>query len=161
MIVNEVIGNIYTDDSKKWMSHSVDYLELEWYELNKRILRKHTLGNQEVGIQFEGGAASLADGDVLAEFEDMVIVIKVKADECMAIIASNNYELARMCYEIGNRHAPLFIDEHDDKRLLLPKDKPLQLLLEKMGFNPIIVKARLIKPLSAAKGHQHNHNHEY
>ena len=156
MIINTVISNIHTDDSDKSIGYSIDYLDLEWYELNKRILRKHTALNHEMCIRFEGKTKPLADGDILAVCANFLIVVRVKAVECMAVIAANSYELAKLCYEIGNHHAPLFIDEQDDQRLLLPKDKPLQLLLEKMGFKPIIVQARLIKPLSA-KNHHHLH----
>lgn len=159
MLINKIVGNFQVD-SKKWCNHTIDYLELEWYELPKRILRKQTIAKREIGIQLENTAHSLSDGDILAVVDNVLIVVRVKPDECIAITAGNNYQLAKMCYEIGNRHVPLFIDENDNQRLLLPKDKPLQLLLEKMGFNPIITTARLTRALSAATS-SHHHGHEH
>ena len=152
MIVSKTVGNIYKYNGWQHYQYAIDYIDFEWYELDKRVLRKQTVAKREIAIQFQSGNHPLSDGDILALVDGTVIVARVKADECLAIFVSNSYELARICYEIGNYHAPLFIDEHDNQRLLLPRDKPLQLLLEKMGFEPIIVKARLIKPLSVAKG---------
>ncbi|MCX8514372.1 MAG: hypothetical protein RL017_735 [Pseudomonadota bacterium] len=159
MLIHKIIGNIYSD-TQKWSNYTIDYLELAWYELAKRILRKHTNNNQEIGIKFEANSCSMSDGDILAIVDTTLVVVKVKPDECIALIANNSYELAKMCYEIGNRHAPLFIDENNSQRLLLPKDKPLQLLLQKMGFEPILTIAKLTKPLSTiSANHEHEHKH--
>jgi len=149
MLINKIIGNIYWNSKENWWNYTIDYLELEWYELNKEVLRKQTIAKREIGLHFESGSRILSDGDVLAVIETTLIVVKVKPNECIALIAGSNYELAKMCYEMGNCRVPLFIDENNNRRLLLPKDKSLQMMLEKMGFEPITIRARLIKPLSA------------
>lgn len=158
MLVNQIIDNLH-HNSTPWTNHQIDYLELDWYELPKRILRKFTQQNREVGIQLASGAHSLCDGDILVVDDDTIIVVMVKPIECLALVAKTHYELAKMCYEIGNRHAPLFIDEHDHNVLLMPNDKPLQQMLEKMGFSLQVVMARLIYPLSAGGAHHHHHEH--
>jgi len=159
MLINKIIGNIYID-AKKWSDYARDYLELEWHELPKRILRKTTIANHEIGIKFDNNTHTMSDGDILAIINTTLIVIRVKPNECLALIAQNNFELAKMCYEIGNRHVPLFIDEENNQRLLLPMDKPLQLLLEKMGFKPVHTTAKLTKPLSTfSNSHSHEHKH--
>lgn len=155
MIANTILGN--TRDPK-WQDYSVDTLDLEWYELNKKILRKITQNNIEVGINLLQDKESLQDGDIVSIDKNSLIAINVKACECIAIKAKSHLELARACYEIGNRHAALFIDEHDSSVLLLAMDKPIMQMLGKIGAEPKAVAARLIKPLSGvARSNEHHH----
>lgn len=53
--------------------------------------------------------------DVLAVEDGKAIAINVKETE--AIVAKTNTvrEAAKLCYEIGNRHAPLFFGENFDE----------------------------------------------
>ena len=39
--------------------------------------------------------------------------------------------VAKVCYEIGNRHAPLFYG-HDDFSFVTPYDEPMLVMLKKM-----------------------------
>jgi len=155
MIANTILGN--TKDPK-WQDYLVDTLDLEWYELNKKILRKISGNNIEVGINLLQEKDSLQNGDIISIDKNSIIAINVKACECIAIKAKNHLELARICYEIGNRHAALFIDEHDSSVFLLAMDKPIMQMLGKIGAEPKTVTARLIKPLSCI-GHSHEHHH--
>lgn len=157
MIITTVLGNIFND--QKWRDHVIDYLDLEWYELNKRIMRKTTTNMLELGINITQENNSFSDGDILGINHDTLIVVRVVACECIAIKPRNHLELARICYEIGNRHAPLFIDEHDAGVLLLAMDNPLLLMLTKMEVEPKAVFTRLVKSLSSKA--VNNHRHEY
>ena len=53
MIAEKILGNMadYPLAGKK-----VDTVALEWYELDKRLLRKVTEGGTEIGIRLEAGA---------------------------------------------------------------------------------------------------------
>lgn len=155
MIANSVLGNI---EDTKWQDYLIDRLDLEWYELNKKILRKVTHNNIEVGINLLQEKHSLKDGDIVRISQDSVIAVNIRACECIAIKASNHLELARICYEIGNRHAGLFVDENDNSVLLLAMDKPIMQMLGKIGAKPDIVTARLIRSIS---GTSHNHEHHH
>jgi urease accessory protein len=155
MIATTILGN--TRDPK-WQNYLVDTLYLDWYELNKKILRKVTQNNIEVGVNLLQDKESLQDGDIISINQNQIIVINVKACECIAIKAKSQLELARICYEIGNRHAALFIDEYDSSILLLAMDKPIMQMLCKIGAKPEAVTARLIKPLGSI-GHSNEHHH--
>lgn len=157
MIINTVLGNIFHD--QEWKDHSIDYLDLEWYELNKRIMRKTTTNMFEVGINITQENSTFSDGDILGMNRDMIIVVKVMPCECIAIKPKNHLELARICYEIGNRHAPLFIDEHDSALFLLPMDNPLMVMLKKMGAEPKSIFTRLVKNLTPKVSNIHEHHH--
>lgn len=159
MIINAILGNIF--NGEEWRGYSPDYLELEWYELNKRIMRKTTTNMLDARINLTRENASFSDGDILGVKHNMIVVVKVKPCECIEIIPKNYLELARVCYEVGNRHAPIFIDELDSTVLLLAMDNPLLQMLKKMGVEVRSVMARLVKSLSSGAdslvAHPHHH----
>lgn len=161
MMITTILGNIYHD--AKWQSpaRTVDYVDLEWHELNKRLLRKKSRSQQEVGIQLSSNQALLSEGDVLFSDATTLLVINVLPCECIAVETHDQHEMASICYEIGNRHAPLFFHPTKENILLLAMDKPLMLMLEKMGCHVHVANAKLIYPLGgAAKRHAHTHSHD-
>ena len=162
MLLSKKIANLA--DGQQWSSYQVDYIDLEWYELNKRILRKLSRKERDVGIQLAITEDNLLHGDILSVEENEIIVINVLACECIAIHLQSMQEMAKVCYEIGNRHAPLFSANNlDESTLLLPMDKPLLVMLDKLACRTSIIKDKLIKPLGGAArhslGHAHSHQH--
>jgi len=61
MIVERVLYNIKDIDLEKL---EVDFVDIEWYEVQKKILRKLSSNGIEVGIRNSNGEA-LKEGDVL------------------------------------------------------------------------------------------------
>ncbi len=106
---------------------TIDWLELEWYETNKRILHKRTRSGRELTLKFLKENQNLTQGDIL--FEDDNTIIAVEIISCAAIIISpkNMFEMASICYEIGNKHLPLF---YQDEEILVPFDAPLFRMLK-------------------------------
>ena len=105
MIVQKKLGHM---DSYPQGSKTIDWLELEWYESNKRIQRKRTRAGKEVGLKFLNENPQLTQGDILAEDEYSLIVVEILICDALVIKASSMYEMASVCYEIGNKHLPLF-----------------------------------------------------
>lgn len=134
----------------------LDEIYFEWYELNKKILRKTTVSGIELGFRLTDSAGGLGEGDIVAKTKASFIVVRVIPCQCLAVSWHNWQQLAQICYEIGNRHAPLFINSSADK-LLLPFDEPLQRLLNKLGAHTRVVNEKLITPLAALSGHHHAH----
>jgi len=60
MIVERVLYNIKDIDLEKL---EVDFVDIEWYEVQKKILRKLSSNGIEVGIRNSNGEA-LKEGDV-------------------------------------------------------------------------------------------------
>lgn len=137
----------------------LDYVELEWFELNKRIMRKTTRNNLEIGINISENGFSFNDQDILFDDGVKAIIVKVIPTKCIAIDPGSKSELAVVCYELGNRHASLFIDENNPDRLLVPFDQPMLVLLQKILVNVEVVDARLVKPLTMQKNVSHGHHH--
>jgi urease accessory protein len=88
----------------------IDWLYLEWYETNKRILRKRTASGREIAMRFLNENPALAQDDVLHEDAQSLIAVSILPCETLVIRPHSMQEMASVCYEIGNKHLPLFYD---------------------------------------------------
>lgn len=154
MLINSILGNIHQDST--WANFQIDYINFEWYELDKKLIRKQSVAQQDIGIQLARQSDSLNDGDVLALQDNLIIVVRVLPTQAIAITPRNNHELAKACYEIGNRHAPLFFAPEDNNTLLVAYDEPMLQLLHKLQLTSSIVTAQLIHRIGST-AHHHEH----
>lgn len=132
----------------------IDFVEIEWYEVSKKILHKVSSKGVEIGIKLSGDKA-LKHGDILHLEGNSALVVKIPECDCIALKPQNLSAMGKACYEIGNRHSPLFYQED---RLLMPYDPPLLEALKKCGFDAYKCSARLIAPLGNL---HHGHSHEH
>ncbi len=135
-----------------------DYVPLEWYEVGKKVLHKVSRHGLEVGIRNLVGRP-LRDGDVLWRDQHRALLVEILPCACIALKPHTMLEIGQACYELGNRHAPLFMA---DGELLTPYDAPLYNVLGKHGFT-VSVKTAKLKTLwgGYAGGHSHGHTHEH
>lgn len=151
MLIQEKIGRA---ENFLLEGRVIDVLPVEWYETGKRIMRKVTRGGREVSLRFLREGPSLSEGDVLFADEGVVIVVEVVPCMAMVIRMASLSMVASVCYEIGNRHLPLFIEEGI---LLAPFDEPLYRWLAAGGFEVIQEERKLLYPLrSTVAGHVHD-----
>ena len=141
MLVQKKLGNIVSASVE---DKTIDYVVFEWYETNKRIQIKKTDAGREISLKFMTENPALTEGDILYEDEDSVIVVQVAACKCMVISPENMYDMASVCYEIGNKHLPLFF-EHNE--LLVPYEKPLFTMLTALGYTIKTEDRKLLTPL--------------
>jgi urease accessory protein len=95
----------------------------------------------------------LMEGDVLYADGSTVIVVEVIPCEVMVIRMKAVQAVAAVCYEIGNRHLPLF---YEGDELLAPFDELLYRWLEAGGFEVVPDRRKLLFPLrSTVAGHVH------
>lgn len=128
MLIKEKVGNLNSFDIRH---RSVDRLALEWYEVNKRILHKQTQSGREVVIKFMTEMQSLAEDDVLWYDDTSAIVVDIQPCEAICIRPASRKDIAAVCYEIGNKHLPLF---YQDDELLVPFEAPLFKMLSAGGY---------------------------
>jgi urease accessory protein len=140
MLIQSKIGNLSDYNSYK----AIDWLLLEWYETRKRILRKQTNSGKDVSIKFLNENPDLTEGDILYEDDKMIIAVSVLSCDCIVIKPTNMFEMASVCYEIGNKHLPLF---YEDESLLVPFDAPLLRLLSAQGYDVKEERRKLLQPL--------------
>ena len=142
MIIKEKLGNI---DSYEIKGRLVDWMEIEWYETNKRILHKKTRSEREITIKFLGRSPQITQGDILYQDNFILIAAEVLPCDCIIIKPQTIFETASLCYEIGNKHLPLFF-ENDS--LLVPFEAPLFRLLTAQGYQILRENRKLLQPLN-------------
>ena len=150
MIINECVGNI-KDISVA--GKTIDYLDLEWFETTKRIQRKKTRQGVDVAIKFLREGQRLREGDILHEDGEKAIVVNVLETEAIVITPTSMLEMGTVCYEIGNKHIPLFIQED---KVLLPFEMPMYRWLEASNFRP---ERQTVKLLNLLKSNVEPHGH--
>ena len=151
MLIQQKLGNIHSDNIN---NKTIDYVAFEWFETNKRIQIKKSVAGREVTLKFMSENPCLTEGDILFEEEDYIIVVDILPCECMVISPFNMFDTASVCYEIGNKHLPLFIENND---LLVPYEKPLFTMLTAQGYTIKLEQRKLLTPLrTSVSPHAHN-----
>ena len=153
MIVKEKLGNI---NDIVINDEVIDHVLLDWYETNKRILHKHSQHGKEITFRFLKENQNLTDGDIIYRDDESIIVIDILPCEVIIIRPASMHEMASVCYEIGNKHLPLFFQ---DDELLVPYEAPLFRLLSTGGYAVKQGKRKLINPLRSTVT-PHGHNNE-
>jgi urease accessory protein len=151
MLIREKTGTLNSIHAN---NRHIDWLELEWYESSKRILRKHTRSGREIILKFLNSNPALTQDDVLFEDESTIIAIHIIPCDVLVITPASMFEMASVCYEIGNKHLPLFFDQNE---VLVPFDKPLYRLLLAQGYAVKQDNRKLLQPLKTTVApHAHN-----
>ncbi|MCE7042663.1 urease accessory protein UreE [Dyadobacter sp. CY312] len=141
MTVKEKLGNLSDFDLA---GRHVDWLPMEWYETRKRILHKRTLSGKEVTLRFLSESPEITQRDILFEDMSQVIAVDIVACDCIIVKPVTIFETASLCYEIGNKHLPLFFENNC---LLVPFEAPLFRLLTAQGYPVLRENRRLLQPL--------------
>jgi urease accessory protein len=150
MLIQQKIGHIH---SFKINNRPIDYLMLDWHDCHKRILRKKTVGGTEVLFKSLNEDPNLTEGDILFEDDQSIIVISINKVEAMVISPKSSFELASLCYEIGNKHLPLF---YENDSVLVPFELPLFRQLSAQGYAVIKEERKLLQQLkTSVQGHSH------
>ncbi|MEP6615608.1 MAG: urease accessory protein UreE [Ginsengibacter sp.] len=110
---------------------NMDEVILEWYEADKRILNKVSKSGRDISMKFLQGNPNLREGDILYRDNEQVIVVKMNPCSCIVISPDSILTASAVCYEVGNKHLPLFYEEGD---LLVPYENPLYNLLQSSGY---------------------------
>lgn len=159
MICETVIGRLEDLETE---GKTVEYVSIEWHEAFKKIHRKETESGREVGIRMDDSILSrgLYEGDVIYMDEKLVIAVHTPPCEVLAIRINGEHPemIPKVCYEIGNRHAPLFYGE-DAWSFLTPYNEPMLQMISRLHGVEVKKETRRLcfeKRISASI---HNHHH--
>lgn len=128
MIIESVLGNT---DNLSIADRPVDLLHLEWFETTKRIQRKKTAAGREIAIRFLREGQRLRQGDILVMDEQHAVVVDIIPSDAIVVTPRNLLEMGSVCYEIGNKHLPVFIQ---NDQVLLPFEEPIFRWLQASGY---------------------------
>lgn len=150
MIIKQILGNSATLSLSGLV---IDLLEMEWFETTKRIQLKATKGGMEIAIRFLKEGQRLLQNDVLYKDEQKAVVVHIKPCEAIVLSPQSLLQMGTICYEIGNKHLPLFIQ---DNQVLIPYEGPLFRWLQAGGHNPVREVRQLLNMLqSNVAPHEH------
>lgn len=147
MLITKVIDNIGTEEVE---GKKIEWIELDWEELSKRILRTETDQGTDVALRLDQ-EEPLQYGDVLFEDEDRRIVIRTKMEPVIVITPKDMTEMGKAAFELGNRHTPSLIDNNE---IIVRADHTLNKLLDEVGVAYETTERRFKQPFKY-RGHSH------
>jgi urease accessory protein len=130
-----------------------DTLQLEWFETGKRVLRRATTGGREIALRFLRESPLLQQGDVLYADASVVVVVNILPSAAIVLSPSSMANMAAICYEIGNKHLPLFLS---GDQVLVPFEAPLFKWLDARGYAPV-KEERVLSNMLRSNVLPHNH----
>ncbi len=154
MILDEILGNIRDKKTQK----EVIKIKFEWFELEKKRVSKIAEDGVSVGVCIN---EVLSEGDIIGETENSVYICEVNPTEVIKIYVKSMKDMGKLCFEIGNRHLPLKIE---DEFVSVPYDHPTYEYLLKLGFNAVCTFEKFVsftecKAHAPLNSHSHDHKH--
>jgi len=147
MIIEDILGNIDIGNRQ------TDLLQMEWYETTRRIQRRHTTGGREIALRLLKQGQRLQQGDVVYMDDTTAVVVDILPCEAIVVKPASMLEMGTVCYEIGNKHLPIFIQDHE---VLIPWEEPLYKWLEAGGYQPLKAMRKLTNMLRSNVAPHHH-----
>jgi urease accessory protein len=145
MVFEKIIGGRGYDGAS---GRQPDLVRYEWFEQNAKVLKKLSDSGIEVALRL---SEPLFDGAVILDDENGLLVLSLLPCEIIRASVTSIREMGRLCFELGNRHLPLYIGEnHVDT----PFDSPTFLYLIKLGFSCERLTEKFV-PEVIVRGHGH------
>lgn len=149
---------------------TIDRVDFDWHEAYKRLHRKTSEGGRDVGVRLGDWVLTrgIAQGDVLGVDETgeapVLVVANLLPTSCLVMDVDPGHVpmLARVGWEVGNTHTPLFYGE-GELQLVCEHTEPVERLLRGLHGVEVRVEERVLDPArrvsSAAHVHEHGHDH--
>lgn len=128
--------------------NEVDFLELEWYEVNRTYLKRKTVLGVPVKIQWVE-KLTLQDGQVIYQDEGVSIRIRIKECLCILLTSDSIHTIGKFCYDVGNRHLPIF--QVSDQRIAVSYDARLFQALKEKYEDQVVLEEMKLLPNTALK----------
>lgn len=157
MLVEKLLGAL---SDAAFRDKTVDYVDFEWHEAFKKLHRKVSRAGREMALRFDDGILrrGLKQDDVVAVERDTVVAVNLLPCEVLVITADDHRKAAKVCYEIGNKHAPLFYGPNQGE-FMTPYDKTIATLMQKLHMAARTEQVRLDFADSLSSGGVHTHSH--
>lgn len=171
MLCEEVLGNLADEEWAGLVADGavVDYVDVDWHEAFKKLHRKTSAAGREVGVRLGDWVLSrgLSEGDVLGveESEDggeTIVAVRLLPTKCLVVSVDGGHAfmLARVGWEVGNTHTPLFWGE-GGLELLCEYTEPVERLLTGLHGVGVAAAERVLDPARrvSSSAHVHPHGH--
>jgi urease accessory protein len=127
-----------------------DKLVLNWEQRRWMRGRFTTARGRKIGIALPTGT-TLAHGAILHVAPDWYLKMEAAIEPVLEILPSGFDEAVKIAFEVGNRHFPLALE---DGKILVPDDKAMVRLLERLGARWEKRQA-IFEPIGSTQLHQH------
>jgi urease accessory protein len=148
MLIEKIIGNVGNEE--EIAGKKTEWIELDWEELSKRILRTETDHGTDIALRIDQ-EEPLQYGDILFEDDSRRIAIRTKMEPVIVISPKNMTEMGKTAFELGNRHTPALIEENE---VIVRADHTLNKLLDEVGVAYETTERRFKQPFKY-RGHAH------
>ena len=131
--------------------------------IDRVVLDAHERHRRRIALTGERGTAflldlpqatALHDGDGLLLDDGSIVCVAGKREPLVEITAQSPQQLARLAWQIGNRHTDIQVI---GERLRIRRDRVLEEMLRRLGANLTPVEA-VFEPEPGAYAHQHHHH---
>lgn len=129
------------------MIQEVDYLLLQWYEVNRRIIKRKTVGGLEIALD-RPPKTPIHDGEVLCEQDGVSVKARIEPCLCIVLATDDIETVGSFCFDVANRHLPIFAV--DDKFLVSYDGHLFQALSMKYGTS-VWVEEQVLRVEQAVK----------
>lgn len=169
MLCEEVLGNLSDEEWAGLVADgaTVDYVDVDWHEAFKKLHRKTSAGGREVGVRLGDWVLSrgLSEGDVLGVEEgpdggENIVAVRLLPTKCLVVQVAEDHPfmLARVGWEVGNTHTPLFWGENGFE-LLCEYTEPVERLLTGLHAVTVTAAERVLDPARRVSSSAHVHPH--
>ncbi len=161
MVLTKILGNLSDPAYDGIPRQKIDYLLLDYETARKRILRQKTEGGRDISLRLcpEAQLKGLYDGDVLMQKGDMLVAVKILPVPALLMEPRSLMETASLCYEVGNRHAPLYALQGEKPVFAVLYDGAMETLIRKLGV-PCRREALPLEERCRMKLHAGAHHHK-
>lgn len=132
MLCEKILGNL---NATSYEGRQIEYVEIDWHDAFHKIHKKITNEGTEVGIRLDNDVLihGLKEGDVLYDDGTKLIAVHILPCESILITIQPHHAkmVAKVCYEIGNRHATLFWGD-TPYSFITPYNEPTLVMLNKL-----------------------------
>ena len=149
MLIEKVIGNIGTEE--EIADKKTEWIELDWEELSKRILRTETDKGTDVALRLESGRTACNTGIFYLKMTIVALQFVRKWNLLLSSRPKDMTEMGKAAFELGNRHTPSLID---DNEIIVRADHTLNKLLDEVGVAYETTERRFKQPFKY-RGHSH------
>jgi urease accessory protein len=146
IVIEEIRGKLSENETRQ-----VERVPLGWMDRLRSRQCVKSDGGTEIGIALPTGHG-LHEDDILYEDGERVIAVATVAEDVLALYALTLVDLGRIAYQVGNRHAPVMVE---DDRVLTPYDSVLEEYFRKMGVRC----EKITEPFTHDFGAFHSHHH--
>jgi len=143
MICEKILGSV---PEETFQNCKIDYVPIEWHEAFKKLHKKVTVSGRDIGIRLDNSILirGLRQDDVLYHQGRDVIAVTIPPCKAIVITVDKHHKstIAKVCYEIGNKHAALFGGENPYE-FITPYNQPMMEMLRK--FHGVTIELKEVK----------------